>query len=347
MERNVTIVADQTANSLLITGDESVFEARYAAARAARHRRLRHVAPARAHPARARRRGERGARTQRGLPRPARAAAPARADPQRAPSRPAGGGRGTTATSSTSRRCSMSAEETPSVSAEPVSNALIVFASRREIERIEAIVTQLDVPEFDRMNEARLIRITGPRDRAASPNACARCSSARWARGSGARGGRGRRRRGRADRPRRRRARSSRSASWRCSCRRRLELAAPTPRVIRLSRLPAARVQPMIRNIFGPIAQRRGESLAVEIDRDSNALVVAASEELHQQIEALARTSTRGPSPGAHGRRRPRRRPRGAADDAAARSADARLRAIDGGLRARADESGGDGADPG
>lgn len=283
-ERNVRIVADQTANSLLITGDESVFEdirallARldtpaYDTSRQLVLIPLKHADAASV--ARSLNEGFRAPleqqlqREQFRLERDRRGLRDARGNELVEPT------------------VLVSAEETPSVSAEPVTNTLIVFASRREIERIERIVAQLDVPEFQRLPRARLIPVTG------SIRASRLAERVREVFLSSAG-----------------RERSSRvvvvgddsagvlivraeDASFEeireltLSLLEAGETATPSPRIIRLKSLPAARVRSLIANVFGPIAQQRGETLTIEIDRDTNALVIAASEELHRQIRAL------------------------------------------------------------
>ncbi len=287
VERNVTIVADQTANSLLITGDESVFEdirallgkldtPEYDTSRQLVVIPLVHADAASV--ARALNEGFQApleqeirrdqARTERNNQRNARSGE--RDEPV-----------GTTVL--------VSAEETPSVSAEPVSNALIVFASRRELERIRAIVEQLDTPEFQRLPNARLI----PVGATTRPSRLAERVRQVFLQVTG-------------------RERSSRVVvvgdddsgvlivradddafgeieSLAEALMLAGEDAVATPRVIRLGRLPASRLRGMIANIFNPMAQRRGETLTIEVDRDSNALVVAASEEMHARIETLIR----------------------------------------------------------
>lgn len=286
-ERNVTIIADQTANTLLITGDESVFEdirallerldtpaydtSRQLVLIALKHADAESVA-------RALNEGFR---------------APLEQEIQRE--------RLKNERTRTSRRSGrqreeneapavlVSAEETPSVSAEPATNTLIVFASRKEIERIEKIVQQIDVPEFQRLAEARLIPVTGTirpsvladRVRSVFLSTTRRGSTSRTVIVGDDDAGVLIVRAEEASFDQIRELAESLMAAG--------EGAGATPRIVRLHRLPAARLRSMLVNIFSPMAQKRGETLTIEVDRDSNALVVAASEELHKQIEALAR----------------------------------------------------------
>lgn len=294
-ERNVTIIADRTANSLLITGDASVFDdirvllerldtPEYDTSRQLIIIPLEHadaVSVARA------------------LNEGFQAPLEQQLQRERIRSEREQAGRRTTGRNEREEinepTVLVSAEETPSVSAEPASNTLIVFASRREIERIQRIVTQLDVPEFDKMDAARLIHVTGP----ARPTLLADRLIQVYRSTVGRNAARAPVVIGddeanvlivRADDTAFDQIRELSMLLQEAG-----ELAAPTPRVIRLSTLPATRVRPMLLNIFRPIAERRGETITVEVDRTSNALVVAASEDLHRQIEALARNLDGGP----------------------------------------------------
>jgi type II secretion system protein D len=283
-ERNVRIVADQTANSLLITGDESVFEdirallARldtpaYDTSRQLVLIPLKHADAASV--ARSLNEGFRAPleqqlqREQFRLERERRGLRDARGNELVEPT------------------VLVSGEETPSVSAEPVTNTLIVFASRREIERIERIVTQLDVPEFQRLPRARLIPVTGSirasrlaeRVREVFLTSAGRERSSRVVVVGDDSAG--------VLIVRAEEASFEEIRELTGSLLEAGETATPSPRIIRLNSLPAARVRSLIANVFGPIAQQRGESLTVEIDRDTNALVIAASEDLHRQILAL------------------------------------------------------------
>ena len=286
-ERNVSIIADETTNSLVITGDESVFEnimallrkldtPEYDTTRQLVLMPLEHADAASV--ARALNEGFR---------------APLEQEAQRERIRNERANRGNTSRNGRENDDALtvivSGEETPSVSAEPASNSLIVFASRREIERIETIVDQLDVPEFTRLPEARLIAVGATM----RPSRLAERVRQVFLQVTG---------RERSSRVvvvgdddagvlivRADRAAFDEIASLADSLMLAGEEAVATPRVIRLGRLPASRLRGMMANIFRPMAQRRGESLTIEVDRDTNALVVAASEEMHARIETLVR----------------------------------------------------------
>jgi len=289
VERNVTIIADRTANSLLITGDESVFDdikallkkldtEEYDTSRQLVVIPLKHADAASV--AQALNEGFRAPLDQQIRRDRAR-------DERDAKGRRTNDSREREETESPA--VLVSAIETPSVSAEPTSNSLIVFASRNEIERIRLIVDQLDLPEFQRLPRARLIPV-GPSVR---PSRLAERVREVFLTASGNRS-------------------SSRVIivgdddagvliiraddgafeeieALAESLMLAREQTAAAPRVIRLNRLPAARLRGMLNNIFSPMAQSIGESLTIEVDRDSNALVVAASEEMQRKIEALAR----------------------------------------------------------
>jgi len=182
------------------------------------------------------------------------------------------------------------AEETPAVSAEPLTNALIVFAGRQDLERIQAIVTQLDQPDFVSLPEPRIIPLSAGR---ASQFAQA-IRQMFVARAGGQQGGR--------------RSvlvfgdDSSNVLVVRAEEQEFAQIKAladalqqeglsglATPRVVRLRNVPAARLRETLQRTFQAAAQQLGEPLAIEVDRDTNSLVVASSERLYEQIEQVAK----------------------------------------------------------
>src|SRR5690606_9119880 len=48
-------------------------------------------------------------------------------------------------------------DQTPTVSAETQTNSLIIFAGRQDMERLRALVAQIDVPDFVKYPEARVL----------------------------------------------------------------------------------------------------------------------------------------------------------------------------------------------
>lgn len=176
----------------------------------------------------------------------------------------------------------------PTVSAEPQTNSLIVFAGRRELARIESIVKQLDLPDILRLPAPRVIPLT--RGRASSIAQTLQQLFVDSTNGSG--------------NSRRLlifgddssnaiivRAEESQFEQI-ATLAQQLEQEAGTtqasPRIIRLSTIPAARLRETLIGTFAPIAQSRRETLSIEIDRESNSLVVASSDELFTQISAIA-----------------------------------------------------------
>ncbi len=191
-------------------------------------------------------------------------------------------------------------EEVVSVSAEPMTNSLIVSAGRNDMDKIKAIVTSIDVADFARMPAPEIIPV-----RAGKPSTLAGSLRQLYEyRGTGQRGG------------------SSRSVSivgddasgtiivrandgdlaqiraLAETLQQQGELTQVGVRILALHRQPAARVAGTLQRTFSTAAQERGERLAIETDRQTNALVIASSQELFEEIEAVVR-EVDGPAPGA------------------------------------------------
>ncbi|MFM9994415.1 MAG: secretin N-terminal domain-containing protein [Phycisphaerales bacterium] len=180
-------------------------------------------------------------------------------------------------------------EGAPSVSAETQTNSLIVFAGRRDLQRIEALVAQIDVPDFNRFPAARVIPLES--GKASSIAAAVReLFQSQQTRPNGPRSvaivGDD----------------ASNALIVRAEDREFAEIKAltdtiqqqgdrsrATVRVLALRNVPAARLQKTLTQTFSASAKQLGETLAVEVDRTSNALVVASSERLYQEIEKVAR----------------------------------------------------------
>ncbi len=178
------------------------------------------------------------------------------------------------------------AEGVPTVSAERETNSLIVFAGRKDLDRIRGIVEQLDVPDILKLPEARLIALRSGRASVLA-EAVRRVFLAQDD----------------PDNPRRVMVYGDDTANviivraedeefeqiaqLADQLQNQAATAESTPRVMKLRNVPAARVQQTVLRTFAPIAQQRGESFAVEIDRGSNSLVIAASETLFEQIERI------------------------------------------------------------
>ncbi len=175
-------------------------------------------------------------------------------------------------------------EGVPSVAAEVQTNSLIVSAGRKELERIERIVEQLDVPEFVQLPQPVVIPVE--RGRA---SVIAQALTQMFSAQGGGRSG-----------PRSARIYGDDISStlvvraeeddlvqiWALA--RALQQQgeqAAAPRILRARHVPVARLRPLIQTAFAPLAQRLGEPFAVEIERTTNSLVVSASPGLYAQIE--------------------------------------------------------------
>ncbi|MCC5787000.1 MAG: hypothetical protein JJU33_09900 [Phycisphaerales bacterium] len=183
----------------------------------------------------------------------------------------------------------VSGEETPIVSAEAQSNALIVFASRPDLERIERIVERLDVPDVLQLPEPRIIRV-----RSGRPTRIAESVRSMFASRVDAGGGTrsvqviGDDDAGvilvRADETQFAQIESLVESLGAMSGE-----SGALPRVLAVGEGSAARMRDTVARSFGPIAQRRGEIFAIEVDRASNSLVVSSSEDIFEQVRAVVR----------------------------------------------------------
>ncbi|MAY75359.1 MAG: hypothetical protein CMJ31_11685, partial [Phycisphaerae bacterium] len=181
----------------------------------------------------------------------------------------------------------VSADETPSVSAEPQTNSLVIFASRRDLERIRTVVESLDVPDYQRLPEPRLITVTGE-SRARELAESVRRVFLSDENSVGA----------------------SRTVivgdddagvlviratdeafeqiqelAWALMDEAETDLAGP--RVVRVNHSSAARLRRTLLAVFRPMAERRGEAFTVEVDPGINALVISASDNMHERVDAL------------------------------------------------------------
>lgn len=178
--------------------------------------------------------------------------------------------------------------ETPIVSAETQTNSLVVFAGRKELEKIEAIVEQLDRPDFVNMPDPHVIALES-----GQASQFARMIRETFVNTE--------------ERQGRRsvivvgddqsntlivRAEEHELAQIRALADALQQESADgiaSPRVLKLSHVPAARLRQTLLGTFSPAAQEVGEVLAIEVDRDSNSLVIASSDRIFKQIEAVAR----------------------------------------------------------
>lgn len=179
------------------------------------------------------------------------------------------------------------ASSVPSVSAEPRTNSLVIFAKPKDAERIASIVRQLDVAGFEDMPAARIIplavgkpsaiaatirevylnqteRVRGPRATLVIGDDTAgalivRADDERFAEVS----------------------------ALATALQQQGQIGRVQPHVVRLKHVSAARLRPTLLATFTETARTQGETIAIEIDRGSNTLVVACSARLLEQIKAV------------------------------------------------------------
>ncbi len=183
----------------------------------------------------------------------------------------------------------VSAEGMPTVSAEIQTNSLLIFAGRKDLLRIEAIVKQLDVPGFRRMPEPRVIPLPTGRASEIARSVQAAFNTPGMRQGS----------------PRdvvivgddSANALIVRADEEQFSQILSLAMALvgeaansqATPHVVRLNNVPAVRLRETLLTTFWPLAQQRNEPITISVDRGTNALIIAASDDLFDQVESLAR----------------------------------------------------------
>jgi type II secretion system protein D len=179
------------------------------------------------------------------------------------------------------------AEGVPSVSAELQTNSLIVFAGRRELDRIKEIVRQLDVTGFADMPAARIISL-----RNGKPSAIANTIREIYL--------------NRAERPNGPRSvliigddtasalivraddeKFAQISALAETLQQQGDIGRITPHIIRLRNIAAGRIRQTLLTTFTATAQSQGETLAIEIDRQSNSLVIACSTRLLEDIRKV------------------------------------------------------------
>lgn len=180
------------------------------------------------------------------------------------------------------------AEDLPTVSAEGETNSLVVFASRKDLERIRSIVEQIDRAEFAKYPEARIIPITQGR-----PSQIAVAVRELYGRQSqGSQSQRGVLVFGddasgtlivRSDERTFAQIEALAEAVQSQSDRRNVSV-----RVLALESAPASRVRTALLEAFQRTAEARGESLSIQVDRTTNALVIASTQELYDEISRTA-----------------------------------------------------------
>lgn len=183
------------------------------------------------------------------------------------------------------------AKDIPTVSAEPQTNSLVVFAGAKMLDRIQALVKQLDVPALANINDIRVVSL-----KAGKPSVIA--GQIRQLFLNDAINDRENRQRGvlivgddtagalivRA--PEDKFAQIKAVAE---SLQTAVDAGRVLPHVFKLANVPAARLAPTLLKTFTPVAQQLGEAIAVEVDRGSNAIVVACSPRLRDEVEKTIR----------------------------------------------------------
>jgi len=180
------------------------------------------------------------------------------------------------------------AEDAVSIVGERLTNSLVISAMPPTAERIREVVRQLDVPEYAHLPEARIIPL-----RIGPATAIAQALRQMYQEYSGGRdtGVRsvliaGEDRSNtlivRADENQFAQIKALAETLQQEGDRSRAAV-----RVLRLSNIPAARVAQTIRTTFAPVAQQGAEPFAVEIDRSGNAVVVASSERVFEQVRKV------------------------------------------------------------
>lgn len=180
-------------------------------------------------------------------------------------------------------------ESTPTVSAEVQTNSLVVFAGRQDLVRIQALVAQIDVPDFVKFAEARVLplktgkatqiaqslrelfvaqnqRSQGPRATVIVGDDVANALIIRA--------------------EERDYAQISALAE---ALQQQGDISQATVRVLGLKNVPAARLQKSLSTTFAQAAKQQNEVLSIEVDRTSNSLVIASSRRIYDEIEKVAK----------------------------------------------------------
>lgn len=187
--------------------------------------------------------------------------------------------------------------------AEPLTNSIIVSASRRNLEKIQAIVESLDVADYAKLPPARLI----PLNEAKAADVAATLTNMYADERSGA----GARRSGRksvaihADTAsntvivRAEEEEFSQIEALARAIEQTSRKEGVTVRVLALATASAPRVAEAIRTTFAATARTMDEPLAIEVDTVANSLIVASSARLYTQIEeVVAELDRLGPGGG-------------------------------------------------
>lgn len=179
------------------------------------------------------------------------------------------------------------AEGVPTVSAEVQTNSLIVFAGGKELERIKEIVRQLDVTGFADGPAPRIIALKNGKPSAVAStirelylNKLERVNGPRAVLviGDDTSG---------ALIVRADDEKFAQIKALASTLEQQGEIGRVSPHVVRLKNVAAGRLRATILATFSETAKTQGETLAVEIDRASNSLVVACSSRLLEEIKRV------------------------------------------------------------
>jgi type II secretion system protein D len=181
-------------------------------------------------------------------------------------------------------------EPTPTVSAEPQTNALVVFAGRQDMIRIRALVQQIDIPDFLKFPEAHIVPLASGKASLLAASIRELFVGQQPLRPGG---------------PRATviigddnsnsliiRAEEADFAQIKAIAdvlQQQGDKSRATVRIVALRNVPAARLQKSLSATFAQAARQQNEVLSIEVDRTSNSLVVASSGQLFEQIEKVAR----------------------------------------------------------
>ncbi|MHC4416411.1 MAG: secretin N-terminal domain-containing protein [Planctomycetota bacterium] len=177
------------------------------------------------------------------------------------------------------------AEEWVRASAEPLTNSVIVSASRQSIGKIEQIVTQLDVADYAKLPPPQIIPVT-----AGSPEQLAESLTRLYEQAGGDRGRKGLRIVG---------DNASSTIVVRAETEEFLQIKALAEalqdeaseqglsvHVVKLAAAPAGRVADAIADAFEAKARQTNQPLAIQVDRPGNTLVVACTAALFAEVKA-------------------------------------------------------------
>lgn len=191
------------------------------------------------------------------------------------------------------------AQGVPTVSAEPQTNSLVVFAGAKELDQIRGIVRQLDVSGFADMPKARIIPLKNGK-----PSVVADTIRELYLNKSE-----------RVNGPRAVlvigddttgalivRADDEKFAQVKAlaeTLEQQGQLGRVQPHVVRLKTIAAGRLRQTLLSTFTDTAKAQGETLAIEIDRGSNALIIACSQRLLEEIQKVIQELDAADLPGA------------------------------------------------